>query len=125
MGSKDPDIIASEAALRRAARRTLRIGLETGTPVCALIEGEIVDLTERYRRKRKREGVCKARPSNFLWRPFAGHQLGGPEYSAVAAFRYCRTFSIIRSTSNTLSTFGTLCGYPLPRSFWSTSAILR
>ena len=27
-GSKDPDIIASEVALRRAARRALQIGLE-------------------------------------------------------------------------------------------------
>jgi|WetSurMetagenome_2_1015567.scaffolds.fasta_scaffold285743_1 hypothetical protein len=32
-GSKDPDIISSEKALRRAARRALQIGLETGTPV--------------------------------------------------------------------------------------------
>jgi hypothetical protein len=51
MGSRDPDIIASEAALRRAARRALQIGLETGTPVYVLIDGKIVDLTERHRRK--------------------------------------------------------------------------
>lgn len=53
-GSKDPDIIASEAALRRAAKRALRIGLETGTPVYVVEDGKIVDLTKRYRRKRKR-----------------------------------------------------------------------
>ena len=53
-GSKDPDIIASEAALRRAAKRALQIGLETGTPVYVLIDGKIVDLTKRHRRKRKR-----------------------------------------------------------------------
>jgi hypothetical protein len=53
-GSKDPDIIASEAALRRAAKRALQIGLETGTPVYVLEEGKIVDLTKRYRRRRKR-----------------------------------------------------------------------
>lgn len=52
--SQDPDIIASEAALRRAAKRALRIGLETGTPVYVVEDGKIVDLTKRYRRKRKR-----------------------------------------------------------------------
>ena len=52
-GSRDPDIIASEAALRRAAKRALQIGLETGTPVYVLIDGKIVDLTKRHRRKRK------------------------------------------------------------------------
>jgi len=52
-GSKDPDIVASEAALRRAAKRALQIGLETGTPVYVLEDGKIVDLTKRYRRKRK------------------------------------------------------------------------
>jgi mRNA degradation ribonuclease J1/J2 len=53
MRSKDPDIIASYAALRRAAKRALQIGLETGTPVYVLENGEIVDLTKRYRRKAK------------------------------------------------------------------------
>jgi protein-disulfide isomerase len=52
-GSKDPDIIASAAALRRAARLALQIGLETGTPVYVLEDGKIVDLTEQYRRKHK------------------------------------------------------------------------
>jgi hypothetical protein len=52
-GSKDPDIVASEAALRRAAKRALQIGLETGTPVYVLEDGKIVDLTKRHRRKRK------------------------------------------------------------------------
>jgi len=51
IGSKDPDIIASYAALRRAAKRALQIGLETGTPVYVLIKGQIVDLTKRHRRK--------------------------------------------------------------------------
>ena len=54
MRSRDPDIIASEAALRRAAKRALQIGLETGTPVYVLEHGKIVDLTKRYRRKRKK-----------------------------------------------------------------------
>jgi hypothetical protein len=54
MKSKDPDIIASYAALRRAAKRALQIGLETGTPVYVLIGGKIVDLTKRHRREAKR-----------------------------------------------------------------------
>ncbi len=53
-GSKDSDIIASAAALRRAAKRALQIGLETGTPVYVLENGRIVDLTEEHRRKAKR-----------------------------------------------------------------------
>ena len=54
MASKDPDIIASEKALRRAARRALEIGLQTGTPVYVIKRGKIVDLTKEYRRKAKR-----------------------------------------------------------------------
>jgi hypothetical protein len=54
MGCKDPDIVGSYAALRRAAKRALQIGLETGTPVYVLEHGKIVDLTKRYRRKRKK-----------------------------------------------------------------------
>ncbi len=52
-GSKDPDVIASEAALRRAAKRALQIGLETDTPVYVLEDGKIVDLTKRHQQKRK------------------------------------------------------------------------
>ena len=43
--SRDPDILASEAALRRAARRARAIGRRTGTPVYVLKAGRIVDLT--------------------------------------------------------------------------------
>jgi hypothetical protein len=53
-GSKDPDIIASEAALRRAAKRALQIGLETGTPVYVLIDGKIVDLTKQRQGQARR-----------------------------------------------------------------------
>ena len=49
------DIISSEKALRRAARRALQIGLETGTPVWVIKRGKIVDLTQEYRRKTKRK----------------------------------------------------------------------
>lgn len=52
-GPEDADIAGSDAALRRAAKRALQIGLETGTPVYVLEDGKIVDLTKRHRRKRK------------------------------------------------------------------------
>ena len=53
MISKDPDIIASGKALRRAARRALQLGLQTGTPVYVIKKGKIVDLTKQPRRKTK------------------------------------------------------------------------
>lgn len=43
---KDADIIRSEAALRRAARRAHELGKRTGTPVYVLRDGKIVDLTQ-------------------------------------------------------------------------------
>ena len=51
IGSKDPDIINSFAALKRAARTALREGLETGTPVWVMKDGRMVDLTRGKRRK--------------------------------------------------------------------------
>jgi len=62
MKSKDPDIIASYAALRRAAKRALQIGLETGTPVYVLIDGKIVDLTKQHRRKAGKKRARKTKP---------------------------------------------------------------
>jgi len=53
VGPDDPDMAGSDAALRRAAERALQIGLETDTPVYVLEDGKIVDLTKRYRRKRR------------------------------------------------------------------------
>lgn len=45
MASRNPDIVSSAKALRRAARRALELGLSTGTPVYVIKDGEIVDLT--------------------------------------------------------------------------------
>jgi hypothetical protein len=56
-GSKDPDILASEKALRRAARRALDIGLQTGTSVFVLKEGKIVDLTKRKPARLRKKGI--------------------------------------------------------------------
>jgi len=50
-GSKDPDILAADAALRRAARRAREIGRKTGTPVYALKNGRIVDLTKEWKQR--------------------------------------------------------------------------
>ena len=52
--SKDPDIICSEKALRRAARRALQIGIVTGTPVWVIKRGKIVDLTQEYRKTKRK-----------------------------------------------------------------------
>ena len=50
-GTTDPDIMGSFPALRRAAKRALREGLETGTPVWVIKNGRMVDLTRGRRRK--------------------------------------------------------------------------
>jgi hypothetical protein len=50
-GSRDPDILNSMEALRRAARRALREGLETGTPVWVIKDGRMVDLARGERRR--------------------------------------------------------------------------
>lgn len=54
--SKDPDILASAKALRRAAKRALEVGRQTGTPVYVLKQGKIVDIAgkERNRGKNRR-----------------------------------------------------------------------
>ena len=49
--SKDPDILAADAALRRAARRARELGRKTGTPVYVLRNGRIVDLTAEWQRQ--------------------------------------------------------------------------
>jgi hypothetical protein len=50
--SHDPDILASSAALRRAARKALQLGLQTGTPVYVMKKGKIVDLTKEKHPKK-------------------------------------------------------------------------
>jgi len=46
--STDPDILASFAALRRAARQAREIGRRNRTPVYVIKRGRIVDLTAEY-----------------------------------------------------------------------------
>ena len=52
--SKDPDIIGTLPALRRAAKRALQIGIETGTPVYVLKRGKIVDIAAQKKSSKKR-----------------------------------------------------------------------
>jgi hypothetical protein len=59
--SKDPDILAAPKALRRAARRALQIGLETGTPVYVLDKGQIIDLTREHKRPTRRNATEERR----------------------------------------------------------------
>jgi len=47
MISKNPDILASGKAMRRAARRALELGKMTRTPVYVLQNGRIVDLIKK------------------------------------------------------------------------------
>jgi hypothetical protein len=55
-GIKDADIRNSLPALKRAAKRALREGLETGTPVWVIKNGRMVDLTRGKRRKGRKAG---------------------------------------------------------------------
>jgi len=59
--SRDPDILAADAALRRAARQAQALGRRTGTPVYVLKDGRIVDLTREWKKRaRTRETPKRA-----------------------------------------------------------------
>ena len=63
LDSKDPDILGSLPALRRAAKRALRIGIETGTPVYVLKRGKIVDIAAQKKSRTKKIKVSRKRNS--------------------------------------------------------------
>ena len=46
VGSHSPETQDISRALRRAARRALELGIETGTPVYVMRNGKIIDLTK-------------------------------------------------------------------------------
>jgi hypothetical protein len=48
--SRDPDIINSFKALRRAARAARKLSLEMGTPFYVMKDGKIVDLNRARKR---------------------------------------------------------------------------
>lgn len=51
-------------ALRRAARRALELGLETGTPVYVMKDNKIVDLTKQKSRPAKTKRSKKSQSKN-------------------------------------------------------------
>jgi hypothetical protein len=51
-GSRDPDILSSFTALRRAARRARELAFRTGTPFIVFQNGRIVNLNRPARRTR-------------------------------------------------------------------------
>lgn len=55
MGSKDPVIRGSLAAMRRAARAARKLAIETGTPLYVWQDGRIVNLNPRARLKNGRK----------------------------------------------------------------------
>jgi hypothetical protein len=57
--SKDPDILGTLPALRRAAKRALQIGIETGTPVYVLKRGKIIDIAAQKINGKKKNKVSK------------------------------------------------------------------
>jgi hypothetical protein len=50
--SRDPDIINSMKALRRAARAARKLSQETGTPFDVMKDGKIVDLNRAEKRSK-------------------------------------------------------------------------
>jgi hypothetical protein len=51
--SISPEAKDTLRALRRAAKRALELGLQTGTPVYVWKDGRIIDLTKERRRSKK------------------------------------------------------------------------
>ena len=51
MGSKDPDIIGSFPALRRAAQAARRLAKRTGTPLYVFQGGRVVNLNPAGRKR--------------------------------------------------------------------------
>jgi len=54
--SRDPDIIASAIALRRAARRARELAFRTGTPFFVMQNDRIVNLNPAARKTKPRTG---------------------------------------------------------------------
>lgn len=51
--SKDPDILGSLPALRRAAKRAKQLAIATGTPFYVWQNGRVVDLNKNAKSTRK------------------------------------------------------------------------
>lgn len=53
--SKDPDILASVGAMKRAARNARKLSVATGTPFYVMQNGRIVDLNRKPARHRAKK----------------------------------------------------------------------
>jgi hypothetical protein len=53
VSSQSPEVQKTLRALRRAARRALELGLQTGTPVYVWKNNQIVDLTKEQKPAKK------------------------------------------------------------------------
>lgn len=51
--SKNPDIVGSLPALRRAARAARKLAKRTGTPLYIFRDGRVVDINPLKRRRKK------------------------------------------------------------------------
>jgi len=60
--SRDPDIINSFKALRRAARAARKLSRETGTPFYVLKDGKVVDLNRAENRAKGRRRSTRSKP---------------------------------------------------------------
>ena len=54
---KDPDLLGSHAALKRAARSALRLARDTGTPCYVLQRGKSVDIAAPRKRPLRRSAT--------------------------------------------------------------------
>ena len=59
--SRDPDIASAMKALRRAAKRALQIGIQTGTPVYVLKSGKVVDIAPGNKKRRRKIATPRKR----------------------------------------------------------------
>ena len=60
MVSKDPDIIGSFPALRRAAKAARRLAERTGTPLYVFEDGKVVNINPMRRHGTKRKSRAKS-----------------------------------------------------------------
>jgi hypothetical protein len=62
MGTRDPDILGSLPAMRRAAKRAKRLAQQTGTPLLVMRNGKIVDLNPSPKPAKRRKDRKKKSP---------------------------------------------------------------
>jgi hypothetical protein len=58
-GTRDPDIVGSLPAMRRAAKRAKRLAIETNTPLWVMVKGTIVNINPSAKPTAKQKGRAK------------------------------------------------------------------